>query len=72
MGPKFLYFRFLVCILDWLFSEKIVSLIVQRVFATFGAFFGVVLNHRNSERFLIHLKLGGMPKTTLSVLADDR
>jgi hypothetical protein len=56
---------------DWLFNVKIIFLIVQRIFAAFGAFLGIVLNHCNSERFFIQLKLRGMPKTTLSILADD-
>jgi hypothetical protein len=64
-------FRFLVYVFDWFFDVKIVLFIVQCVFAAFGTFLGIGLDHCNSERLLIHLKLGGMPKTALSVLADD-
>jgi hypothetical protein len=58
--------------LDWLLNVKIILLVVQRVFAAFGTFLGIGLNYCDSEGLLIHLKLRGMPKATLSVLADDR
>jgi hypothetical protein len=42
------------------------------VFAAFRAFFVIVLNDGNSERFLVHLQFREMTKSAFPILAQDK
>jgi hypothetical protein len=52
-------------------AEEIVFLLIEEVLSALWAFLRIILNRRNSERFLVHLQFGSVTKPATLVLTDN-